>query len=144
MKRVTERLEQQGPPAGGYGGDRAGGGRGNKSRPPWHKDRDDSRKRTQDRDRSGGNRRRGRGRENSPLSDFRDRYPMHDRAFRDLEAAAPDVQRTVLDEFKPRREGEEDYSGLVIAFVKSVRLRIENQNPKNRDSDDEESQDRDR
>jgi len=63
---------------------------------------------------------KGGQRSDSPLSSFRDRYPMDDRAFGCLEQAAPNVRDVVIADFKPRREGENDYSALVMAFVRAV------------------------
>mmetsp|Transcript_36310 Transcript_36310/g.83470 ORF Transcript_36310/g.83470 Transcript_36310/m.83470 type:complete len:588 (-) Transcript_36310:37-1800(-) len=69
----------------------------------------------------------GQGRErrgHSDMESFRDRYPMDSRAFSILTGATPDVQRTVLTRFKPRSEGDSDYSALVMAFLRSVQLRM--------------------
>merc|ERR1712203_44707 len=51
---------------------------------------------------------------------FRDRYPMDDRAFDCLTGAPAEVQRVVVSRFKPRSEGDADYSALVMAFVRTV------------------------
>mmetsp|Transcript_54152 Transcript_54152/g.116960 ORF Transcript_54152/g.116960 Transcript_54152/m.116960 type:complete len:628 (+) Transcript_54152:100-1983(+) len=93
---------------------------------------------------------RDRSREGSPhkpgeaeLNAFRDRYPMDSRAFANLTSAPPAVQRSVLKEFKPRREGEDDYSALVASFVRSILVRTENKRglrrERGRDSGDRES-----
>jgi len=52
---------------------------------------------------------------------FRARYPMDDEAFRFLSTCPPHVQRQVLQNFKPKREGEKDYSALLITFAKRTR-----------------------
>lgn len=57
------------------------------------------------------------------LADFRERYPMDDRAFAVLERTSSGVQNTVLADFRPRREGESDYSALVMAFIRSIEAR---------------------
>lgn len=59
----------------------------------------------------------------SALEAFRERYPMDDRAFDCLVTAAPEVQQSVIAQFKPRREGEDDYSALVATFVRSIQIR---------------------
>jgi len=58
-----------------------------------------------------------------PLSAFRVRYPMDDRAFGFLESSRPEVRATVVSDFRPRREGEDDYSALVMSFVRAVQTR---------------------
>jgi len=60
----------------------------------------------------------------SPLSAFRSRYPMDSRAFAALSRAPPNVRAVVLSDFKPRREGEDDYSALVMSFVRAVQSRV--------------------
>ncbi|CAJ1422735.1 unnamed protein product [Effrenium voratum] len=60
----------------------------------------------------------GRG-EDALLEGFRRRYPMDSRAFEYLCSADPAVKRKVVDTFRPKFEGEADYSGLVTSFVKS-------------------------
>lgn len=67
---------------------------------------------------------RGGQRSDSPLSTFRERYPMDERAFSALEQSAPAVRDVVIVDFKPRREGEDDYSALVMAFVRAVQSRV--------------------
>jgi len=57
------------------------------------------------------------------LADFRARYPMDDRAFAVLERTSSGVQNTVLADFRPRREGENDYSALVMGFIRSIEAR---------------------
>jgi len=67
---------------------------------------------------------KGGPRSDSPLSVFRDRYPMDERAFAALEQSQPSVRDVVIADFKPRREGESDYSALVMAFVRAVQSRV--------------------
>ncbi|CAE8677306.1 unnamed protein product, partial [Polarella glacialis] len=67
--------------------------------------------------------RRGEGDGSGALQDFRERYPMDDRAHSILERTAPAVLSSVLQDFKPRREGEDDYSALIMSFVRSVEAR---------------------
>lgn len=59
----------------------------------------------------------------SKLSEFRERFPMDERAFDFLESLPADVQSTVLSEFKPRRAGDADYSAAVTSFIRAVRDR---------------------
>lgn len=58
------------------------------------------------------------------LADFRDRYPMDERAFSLLQRATSVIRATVLTNFKPRREGEDDYSALVMSFARSLQTRM--------------------
>eukprot|EP00933_Yihiella_yeosuensis_P044475 TRINITY_DN39649_c0_g1_i1.p1 TRINITY_DN39649_c0_g1~~TRINITY_DN39649_c0_g1_i1.p1 ORF type:complete len:229 (-),score=8.51 TRINITY_DN39649_c0_g1_i1:225-911(-) len=62
-----------------------------------------------------------RGGSSSSIDQFRRQYPMDDRAFDYLSAQTPHVQREVVERFRPRREGERDYSSLVTSFIKSCR-----------------------
>ncbi|CAE7235471.1 ASPH [Symbiodinium natans] len=55
------------------------------------------------------------------LQAFRDRYPFDEDAYRYIVSSPPHVQREILRTFKPPREGEEDYSALVITFSKRCR-----------------------
>lgn len=55
------------------------------------------------------------------LGAFRQRYPLDDRAWDFFSNAGPHVQRSVMERFKPKREGEADYSGLITSFVKGTR-----------------------
>jgi len=82
--------------------------------------RDDSRSRSRS-----GSRDRGSRRTNSGLAAFRDRYPMDDRAFDNLKACTTDIQAVVISDFKPKREGESDYSALVMSFLRSVQMRVQ-------------------
>lgn len=50
---------------------------------------------------------------------------MDDRAFDFLEQQPAEVQEGVLLEFRPRRAGEDDYSGAVTSFVRKVRQHLE-------------------
>lgn len=90
-------------------------------------DRGRGRNRSRSRDRSYSHSRepRGRGRrDESPLSAFRSRYPMAEKGWQILTGASKDVRETVMADFRPKREGESDYTGLVIAFVNAVRKRF--------------------
>merc|ERR1712232_1060652 len=66
----------------------------------------------------------GGGTGNSSLDAFRDRYPMDDRAFAQLERSSPHIQNLVMQDFRVKREGEADYSALVMAFVRAVQARV--------------------
>ncbi|CAK9012925.1 unnamed protein product [Durusdinium trenchii] len=68
------------------------------------------------------------------LSEFRARYPMDDRAFGVLERTSSGVQSTVLADFRPRREGEDDYSALVMGFIRSIEARTGTGLPRDRGS----------
>eukprot|EP00929_Paragymnodinium_shiwhaense_P012730 TRINITY_DN12040_c0_g1_i3.p7 TRINITY_DN12040_c0_g1~~TRINITY_DN12040_c0_g1_i3.p7 ORF type:complete len:127 (+),score=32.55 TRINITY_DN12040_c0_g1_i3:1390-1770(+) len=57
------------------------------------------------------------------LEAFRMRYPMDDRAWDFLCSSDAEVKRRFLTSFKVTREGESDYSRLVTAFIKNMRLR---------------------
>merc|ERR1712217_654092 len=52
---------------------------------------------------------------------FRRRYPHDDRAWEYLTNSQPHVQRSVIEKFRPKQEGERDYSALITRFVKSHR-----------------------
>lgn len=58
------------------------------------------------------------------MKDFRERYPMDERAWSILLSAREPVQDLLVQDFKPRREGEGDYSALVISFMRSIELRV--------------------
>jgi len=64
------------------------------------------------------------------LQDFRVRYPMEDNAFDILVSSTQEVQGRVISDFKLPSEGESDYSGLVLTFVRGVtqRLFVKSQN----------------
>ncbi|CAE6947833.1 unnamed protein product [Symbiodinium sp. CCMP2592] len=73
---------------------------------------------------------------------------MDDRAFGVLERAVPAVQATILADFRPRREGEDDYSALVMGFLRSIESRTGNAprggrggNRRDHDRDDSQSAD---
>lgn len=55
------------------------------------------------------------------LDAFVQKYPVDERAYAYLSESPPDVLSRVLNEFKPKREGESDYSGIVVAYVKRCR-----------------------
>merc|ERR1712151_175759 len=58
----------------------------------------------------------------APLMEaFRRRYPVDDRAWDFLISNAPDVVRNIVESFRPKFEGELDYSSLVTSFVKRNR-----------------------
>merc|ERR1712217_145771 len=58
----------------------------------------------------------------TPLLDaFRRRYPVDDRAWDFLCQCHPASIRNVVETFKPKMEGEADYSGLLTSFVKRAR-----------------------
>lgn len=49
------------------------------------------------------------------------RYPVDDRAKEVLKECKQDIQDRVLREFKPNREGEKDYSALMMTFIKRLK-----------------------
>lgn len=55
------------------------------------------------------------------LDDFLSRYPCDEDAQNYILNSEPDVQMAVLQGFKPKQEGEADYSALVISFTKKQR-----------------------
>lgn len=55
------------------------------------------------------------------LKAFKMRYPMDDRAWDFLSSSSGTVQRMVLEKFKPKREGEHDYSRLITSFIRAQR-----------------------
>ncbi|OLQ00879.1 hypothetical protein AK812_SmicGene16413 [Symbiodinium microadriaticum] len=59
--------------------------------------------------------------EQAMLDGFRRRYPMDDRAFQFLCIAEPAVKQKVMESFRPKFEGEADYSGLITSFIKSCK-----------------------
>jgi hypothetical protein len=71
-------------------------------------------------------------RSDSPMSAFRERYPMDERAFSALDQSTPAVKEVVISSFKPRREGEGDYSALVMAFVRSIQTRTSDKRDRSR------------
>lgn len=52
---------------------------------------------------------------------FWDRYPVDQNAYDFVLSSSPEVQLRVVNEFKPPREGESDYSALMMSFVKKIR-----------------------
>jgi len=57
-------------------------------------------------------------------SNFFQRYPVDERALDYFASSPSEVQWKVLEEFKPRVEGEADYSGLLTSFCKRWRTNI--------------------
>ncbi|CAE8609801.1 unnamed protein product [Polarella glacialis] len=55
---------------------------------------------------------------------LKSRYPMDDAAFHYIVSSPIEVQRQVLRDFKPKNEGEDDYSALVIGFTKKRRQTV--------------------
>jgi len=55
------------------------------------------------------------------IEDFRARYPIDDRCVEYFFASSVEAQHKVLREFQAKREGEADYSGLFMSFVKRCR-----------------------
>eukprot|EP00933_Yihiella_yeosuensis_P022425 TRINITY_DN17661_c0_g1_i1.p1 TRINITY_DN17661_c0_g1~~TRINITY_DN17661_c0_g1_i1.p1 ORF type:complete len:386 (+),score=67.95 TRINITY_DN17661_c0_g1_i1:151-1308(+) len=51
---------------------------------------------------------------------FRARYPMDESAFNYIVGSSPEVQRQVLNTFRPKKE-DQDYSALIISFTKRCR-----------------------
>lgn len=141
VRAVQARAEEQQPqkrPDANYSDRRDRGRddrRGDDRRDGHRREGQDDRDRAQHdeggrRDRDAGGRRKtpprqdsARRRHASPISEFRDRFPMDDRALRAIRSSPPDVQDIVIHNFKPRRGGEGDYSALVMSFVKAVNLR---------------------
>ncbi|CAK0893427.1 unnamed protein product, partial [Prorocentrum cordatum] len=54
--------------------------------------------------------------------EFRGRFPHDEAAHLYLENSSPEVQKQVLETFRPQREGEADYSALLITYTKRCRL----------------------
>jgi len=52
------------------------------------------------------------------IQEFVRKYPVDDRAYNFLANASPAVQLRVLQEFKPHRMGDSDYSALLTTFTK--------------------------
>jgi len=52
---------------------------------------------------------------------FRSRYPFDDDTHNYMQTSNPDVRRYVMRNFKPPREGEADYSALLITYCKNCR-----------------------
>eukprot|EP00929_Paragymnodinium_shiwhaense_P108260 TRINITY_DN7458_c0_g2_i2.p1 TRINITY_DN7458_c0_g2~~TRINITY_DN7458_c0_g2_i2.p1 ORF type:complete len:829 (-),score=129.94 TRINITY_DN7458_c0_g2_i2:32-2518(-) len=58
------------------------------------------------------------------LEAFLRQYPIDERARNVLEVSDPEVIDRVIVDFKPKQEGEADYSALVMSFLKRVRLQV--------------------
>lgn len=52
---------------------------------------------------------------------FVQKYPVDDGAFKFLIGSSPEVMDRVINEFKPKSEGDSDYSALLMTFVKRCR-----------------------
>lgn len=57
---------------------------------------------------------------------FRERYPFDEEAYNYLVGSPQDVQAKILQDFRAKREGEGDYSALVISFSKRCRTAAAN------------------
>lgn len=57
------------------------------------------------------------------LQDFRNRYPMDDRAWEYLNSSTGSAQAKILVDFKPRNPADTDYSAAVTFFLRAVRGR---------------------
>jgi len=55
------------------------------------------------------------------LEGFKQRYPMDERAWDFLTTSSGNIQRAVLETFRPKREGEADYSRLITSFIRGQR-----------------------
>eukprot|EP00913_Durusdinium_trenchii_P004786 g4446.t1 len=55
---------------------------------------------------------------------FRVKYPFDEDTHNYLQTSQPDVRRYVMRNFKPPREGEADYSALLITYCKSCRANV--------------------
>ncbi|OLQ02832.1 hypothetical protein AK812_SmicGene14280 [Symbiodinium microadriaticum] len=62
---------------------------------------------------------------------FRQRYPFDEDTHNYLQTSNPDVRRYVMRSFKPPREGEADYSALLITYCKRCRMNMNNMNVNN-------------
>lgn len=61
------------------------------------------------------------------LAAFVTRYPLDERAQEYLTNSPSNVITTVISSFRPPREGEADYSGLLTSFLKRTRQQMEGQ-----------------
>jgi len=52
---------------------------------------------------------------------FLTQYPCDERAQDFLTSSPPEVRARVMQEFRPRKEGDSDYSGAVTSFVRRIR-----------------------
>merc|ERR1712230_87697 len=65
------------------------------------------------------------GGDRSRLEALRTQYPMDDRAFDFLISSPPEVQHSVLNDFKPpQHPSDGDYSKIVTSFVNRVRAAL--------------------
>eukprot|EP00443_Scrippsiella_acuminata_P048496 CAMPEP_0115233242 /NCGR_PEP_ID=MMETSP0270-20121206/34176_1 /TAXON_ID=71861 /ORGANISM="Scrippsiella trochoidea, Strain CCMP3099" /LENGTH=705 /DNA_ID=CAMNT_0002647951 /DNA_START=40 /DNA_END=2155 /DNA_ORIENTATION=+ len=63
------------------------------------------------------------------LAAFLTKYPCDARAQDFLQSSSPDIRSRVMREFRPRAEGDSDYSAAVTSFVKRLRnFALEDQN----------------
>eukprot|EP00929_Paragymnodinium_shiwhaense_P011589 TRINITY_DN11752_c0_g1_i1.p1 TRINITY_DN11752_c0_g1~~TRINITY_DN11752_c0_g1_i1.p1 ORF type:complete len:509 (+),score=97.47 TRINITY_DN11752_c0_g1_i1:107-1633(+) len=58
------------------------------------------------------------------LEAFRQRYPLDEDSTNYLYRSGEEVQWAVINEFRPTREGQSDYSALVIAFTKRMKSKL--------------------
>lgn len=58
------------------------------------------------------------------LAEFMDKYPIDERAYDYFASSSPEVQQKVLNEFRPFKAGESNYSGLFTSFVKKIRTLV--------------------
>jgi hypothetical protein len=56
------------------------------------------------------------------VQEFFSRYPVDDRAQAYLLGSSPAVQDLAVKDFRPKVEGESDYSGLLTSYVKRLRM----------------------
>merc|ERR1712118_424729 len=59
------------------------------------------------------------------IDTFLTKYPMDQRAYDFLVDSAPEVQLKVLAEFRPKSEGDSDYSACITTFVRRLRVMME-------------------
>merc|ERR1712066_1143869 len=55
------------------------------------------------------------------IANFLMRYPCDERAQEFLTSSPAEVRARVVQEFRPRKEGDNDYSGAVTSFVRRIR-----------------------
>merc|ERR1711966_444965 len=55
------------------------------------------------------------------LRSFLDRYPIDERATDYLNMQQPHIIEQVLNSFRPKKEGDSDYSAIVMSFTKRCR-----------------------
>eukprot|EP00747_Dinoflagellata_sp_TGD_P077445 gnl/TRDRNA2_/TRDRNA2_159594_c0_seq1.p1 gnl/TRDRNA2_/TRDRNA2_159594_c0~~gnl/TRDRNA2_/TRDRNA2_159594_c0_seq1.p1 ORF type:complete len:517 (+),score=94.36 gnl/TRDRNA2_/TRDRNA2_159594_c0_seq1:57-1607(+) len=61
------------------------------------------------------------------VADFLTRYPIDENATRYLTNSPPDVIEMAMRDFKPPREGDDDYSAILTSFVKRLRSTMASQ-----------------